>query len=227
MSNSLNYRTYVFLGGPEELWPQQIFTEVNRVRARQKAVKVIGVDHGNISLLKHGLIPDIAVGDYDSLNAAERAMLLENVQDVRFALPEKDFTDSEMGLATALFDLNSKEVVVIGATGGRLDHFLVNLLCVLNERLRPVADRINMVDQQNLIRFFNHGQWSIDRLKEYKYLAFVNLTPVAHFQIADAKYQLADFSSDYPVSFASNEFVKDEVNFSFTKGVVAVIYSRD
>lgn len=227
MSNEQNRVTYVFLGGPTELFPANIFEQIINAKNAGKNIKVIGVDHGNIALLSHEIVPDIAVGDFDSLNKTERTLMESKVRDIRYAIPEKDFTDSEMGLHTALFDLHSDRVEVIGATGGRLDHFLVNLFCVLNERLRPFAQKITFIDQQNRIEYFLPGSWKIARKPKYKYLAFVNLTAIADFQIEDAKYRLQDFSNDYPVSFASNEFVTDEVNFSFKSGVLAVIYSRD
>lgn len=220
-------KTYIFLGGPQELWPENILSEVKELRQETNKIKVIGVDHGNLLLLNAGVVPDIAVGDYDSLHGDERKRLEASVADIRYAIPEKDFTDSEMGLRVALDDLKSTEIMVIGATGGRLDHFLVNLFCVLKPELRPSLRKIYFQDRQNLIEFYGPGQHVINEIAAYKYLAFVNLTAVTGFTIFDAKYPLADFKSDYPVSWASNEFVRAQIHFELTSGVLAVIYSKD
>lgn len=34
--------------------------------------KIIGIDRGNLFLLRQGIIPDLAIGDFDSLNEAEK-----------------------------------------------------------------------------------------------------------------------------------------------------------
>lgn len=218
-------KTYIFLGGPTELYPQDIFNEV--ARAQKNNANVIGVDHGNVILIAHQIIPDIAVGDYDSLSTTEKKIVAENVADIRFAPPEKDFTDSQMGLITAFEDLKSGEAIVIGATGGRIDHFLVNLFCVLMPNLSPYLDKIKMIDQQNIIHFFGPGSHQVKKIPTYKYIGFINLTAVKNLNLINPKYQLHDFSVNYPVSWASNEFIDDYIDFSFEKGIVSVIYSRD
>lgn len=96
MSNEQNRVTYVFLGGPTELFPANIFEQIINAKNAGKNIKVIGVDHGNIALLSHEIVPDIAVGDFDSLNKTERTLMESKVRDIRYAIPEKDFTDSEM-----------------------------------------------------------------------------------------------------------------------------------
>jgi Thiamine pyrophosphokinase len=60
-----------------------------------------------------------------------------------------------------------------------------------------------------------------------KYVAFVNLGPVTHLNLIDAKYKLKDFNANHPISWASNEFVGETIDFSFESGIVAVIQSRD
>lgn len=219
-------KTYIFLGGPTEDFPHGIFAEVRHARDQQNA-RVIGVDHGSLVLLRENIVPDISVGDYDSLTESELAQLEANVHDIRYAIPEKDYTDSEMGILTALRDLKSSEVIVIGATGGRLDHFLVNLFCMLKPKLRRFLRQVTMIDQKNIIEFFGPGNHQIAQKKAYKYVAFVNLTAIDDFNILDAKYSLTNFSADYPVSWASNEFVASYINFNFKSGVIAVIYSKD
>ncbi len=49
------------------------------------------------------------------------------------------------------------KIDIIGATGGRIDHFLANLWIVLEKRFQPFAHNISLLDKQNVIRFFCQG----------------------------------------------------------------------
>lgn len=220
-------KSIVVLGGPLDLIPADFFVQIKHKKISDPTLKVIGVDHGNIALLNNNIVPDVSVGDYDSLSYPEQQKLEANVSDIRYAKTEKDFTDSEFGINVAIADFKSSEVLVYGSTGGRIDHLLVNLFTFLKPEFRGVAERIKLVDQQNYIEFFNPGRYTIKRKPEYKYLAFVNLMATDKLTIEDAKYTLQDYSVDYPVSWSSNEFVKETASFSFASGFVAVIYSKD
>lgn len=219
-------RSIVILGGPTELFPTDLFLNLNKQK-KDPNQKIIGVDHGNLILLNHGIIPDVAVGDYDSLNEHEKKELIQNIHDIRFAQPEKDFTDSEFGLQVALEDFNSEKIKIYGATGGRIDHFLVNLFTFMKPGLKKFATKFELIDRQNIIKFYNPGSYEIQRVSGYKYLAFVNLMETKNLIIKNAKYELYNYNARFPISWSSNEFVKDTVNFSFDTGFLAVIYSKD
>lgn len=54
-------KAYALLGGPTDLWPKDIKEKL------ANADLIIGVDRGALFLEELGIIPDVAVGDYDSL----------------------------------------------------------------------------------------------------------------------------------------------------------------
>ncbi|MCD2256226.1 thiamine diphosphokinase [Lactobacillus sp. CC-MHH1034] len=215
-------RVNLLLGGPQELWPQQLKKSPTEI-----AGDWIGVDRGTLFLLKMGIQPKISVGDYDSLSASELDLVKAHIQDIYYEKPEKDDTDSELGLKLALEKLHADSVTIYGATGGRLDHFLVNFFMLLEPRFRTHAANIVMVDQHNHLSFYLPGKYEIRKQSDKKYLAFVAMTPVQHLTIHDAKYQLHDAQLDVPVSYASNEFVNDTVHFQFESGTICVIQSTD
>lgn len=215
-------RWNILVGGPTERWPEILKNDPKAIPGNW-----IGVDRGSFRLLKMGIIPKIAIGDYDSLIASERDWLEQNVKDIRYSIPEKDDTDTELGLKVALFDVNASEIVIYGTTGGRIDHELVNLFMLLEPRFRPFAERVTLIDKQNTIRFYLPGHHTIQKEPDKKYLAFVSLTKVDNLTLFDEKYQLDHFSSDDPISWASNEFIGDHATFSFQSGLVAVIQSKD
>ncbi|MBA1434877.1 thiamine diphosphokinase [Bombilactobacillus bombi] len=187
----------------------------------------IGVDHGTIELLDQHITPLISVGDFDSLKTLERQRMERVVSDIRYSNPIKDYTDSQMGVQVALEDLQAEQVDIYGATGGRIDHELVNIFLPLDLTLGGNIRKIRLIDRQNIISYFTAGKYEIHHITSMKYLGFFNLTPVKELMIADAKYRLPATDFNRPVSLSSNEFVQPTVHFAFTEGVVAVIQSKD
>lgn len=102
---------------------------------------VIGADGGAAQALSWGLVPGVVVGDMDSLREADRAQL--EAQGCQFVqhLRAKDETDLELALAYAV-EQGAREVVILGALGGRLDHTLANVLLLALPLLQGVTARI-------------------------------------------------------------------------------------
>jgi thiamine pyrophosphokinase len=83
----------------------------------------ICADGGANTAARFGCIPDLIVGDLDSIKN-ETLVLFKHV-DVK-KLKDQNSTDLEKAL-TAAIRKKCKEIVVLGATGGRLDHAIGNL----------------------------------------------------------------------------------------------------
>lgn len=218
-------KAYALLGGPTDLWPRN----TKELLKNAQDDLIIGVDRGALFLEEMGVLPDLAMGDFDSLQKNDLAWIENSVPDMRYSNPIKDRTDSELMIRTAFEDYHVDELTIFGATGGRLDHFLVNLFMMLNPAVRPYAEKVTLIDKQNLIRFFNAGKHVINKEQDYPYIGFAGLSEVQDFSIRSARYELHHFSSDYPRVFSSNEFLPDSENFeiSFKKGLIVAICSKD
>ena len=210
----------VMVGGPQELIP------VDGVRQHQDETW-IGVDHGATLLLEWGITPVAAIGDFDSTNPAELARLKAALDDIEVYPPAKDFTDTQLGIMTAIKKCHPDKIVVWGATGGRLDQELANLYLPLQDAFSDYLAKIELVDRCNVVRYFRPGTYSIHRRPDFDYLAFVNLTPVRGLTLPDEKYPLVNWHSKIPFAWSSNRFTSAVNHFSFDEGVVAVIWSRD
>lgn len=81
---------------------------------------IIAVDGGYSSLEAIGIMPDLALGDFDSLGYTPK-----NVRACAFPV-HKNESDMELALQRAK-RRKMDEVVIYGALGGRLDHTLANL----------------------------------------------------------------------------------------------------
>lgn len=83
---------------------------------------VIAADSGLAIAEKAGIVPDLIVGDMDSIGDA--SMLSRYPQERIEIWPrDKDYSDTELALA-ALAQRGIDEVVLVGGAGGRIDHFL-------------------------------------------------------------------------------------------------------
>ncbi|GEP22781.1 MAG: thiamine diphosphokinase [Lentilactobacillus diolivorans] len=210
----------LLVGGPIDLWPDTL-------KAGQIKGEWIGIDRGNLHLIRMGIDPIVAIGDFDSLKPQELQLVRDHIPDIRQSIPEKDDTDTQLGLKVAIEEHQADRLDIYGATGGRLDHFLANLWMVLEPRFKKYAPKIRMIDRQNTITFFLPGEYEINKEPDKKYLAFVALTPMDHLTLFDEKYKLNDYQVKRPISLASNEFVGQTARFKFASGMMCVIQSRD
>ncbi|MEK6190173.1 MAG: thiamine diphosphokinase, partial [Carnobacterium alterfunditum] len=84
----------IMVGGPYERVP--VLKEVN-----SKELIWIGVDRGTLRLLEQGIVPKIALGDFDSVTKEELKKIKNEVADVRVYQAEKDETDTELAVQIA------------------------------------------------------------------------------------------------------------------------------
>lgn len=109
---------------------------------------VIAADGGARHARRLGLIPDLVLGDFDTLTAEELADLQHNgVKTERYPV-DKDYSDTHLGLLKAV-ELGCNDILIIAALGGRLDHTLANIMLLA----LPQADqaRIRIMDENQEI----------------------------------------------------------------------------
>ncbi|MCI1975333.1 MAG: thiamine diphosphokinase [Limosilactobacillus sp.] len=213
-------RLNIMVGGPAALIP------FGQVQARKKE-KWLGVDIGATRLLKAGIIPTVAIGDFDSTSKQQFERVKNSVDHIQLFPPAKDFTDTQLGVKNAIELYHPDEIAIFGATGGRLDQYLSNLFLPLEKDFKDYLEKIQLIDKQNYVNYYLPGEHTIMSVRGFKYLAFVNLTPVSGLTLIDEKYPLTNWNSTIPFCWSSNEFTGEENHFKFDSGIVAVIKSRD
>jgi len=93
---------------------------------------LIAADGGAENCLKLGFVPNVVIGDMDSLPDELQTDLISQRVEF-FPYPsDKDQTDLELALTFAIHQ-GSTEIVLIGLLGGRLDQTLANLLLLARE----------------------------------------------------------------------------------------------
>lgn len=95
-------------------------------RAASMSDIIIAADGGYRLLQEARVEPDLLIGDFDSLESglADDARL--SGIETESLSAEKDITDTEYAVQRAR-ELGADNILLLGATGGRMDHFLGNL----------------------------------------------------------------------------------------------------
>lgn len=85
---------------------------------------LIAADSGCDVLASSEIVPDYAIGDFDSLSdQAFHSRMPEN--KIRVLPGDKDDSDTEAAVKWAL-ELGAREIVIMGGAGRRMDHSLAN-----------------------------------------------------------------------------------------------------
>lgn len=188
--------------------------------------KWIGVDRGALHLLEKNIIPDAIVGDFDSVTAAEFARISEAVEHVEQFQAEKDETDTDLALLSAIA-FNPIEIILTGVTGGRLDHYEATLrsLYLLQQQYPHIIFKV--VNNQNEICFLLPGKHNLLK-KNYTYVSFFAYGKKLHnVTLRGVKYETTNEEIEQGTSrFTSNEIIANG-SISFEGGICLMIMSKD
>lgn len=182
-----------------------------------KDLPFIGADRGVEKLLSQGITPAFAIGDFDSLK--DKAAL-KAIKEIEILPARKDVTDTHAALEWAI-EKGYDEILIYGATGGRLDHFMAAL--ILLELHKEV--RISIIDAQNQIRLLSPGVHKIHP-EGYKYFSLFALDK-ARISISGAEYDLSDFTLLRNNPLATSNQVKGESARVETDADLLLIQSKD
>lgn len=188
---------------------------------------IIVADSGMEFMRRMELVPDMIIGDFDSVKEETLAYFKEQQGIVWKELnPIKDDTDTEFAIRQAI-EQGAKEIIILGATGTRLDHVLGNV-ALLGIGLKENVD-IQLLDVHNRIRMIDK---SMKLTKIEQFGGFVSLLPyggeVKGVTLKGFKYPLENYTMGSFSSLGiSNEIVEEEADILFEEGILIVIEARD
>lgn len=192
----------------------------------KKDYYIIGVDKGLEALDANNIVPDLAVGDFDSADIKIREKYSDNDNTILLN-PVKDSTDTHVAVTKAL-KLKPKSIAIVGATGKRIDHMLGNI-GLLKICLDNGIDNAFILDNNNKIRIINKD--TVIRKKEL-YGEFISLIPftdeVSGITLEGFKYSLRDgiLIKDDTLGI-SNELVKEEGLIKLKSGSLLLLETKD
>jgi thiamine pyrophosphokinase len=190
----------------------------------EKADLVICADGGAFHLRNFGIIPDILVGDLDSIRHSDFEFLKDaGVEIIKYPV-QKDMTDAQLAVELAI-QRGCKTVVMIGALGSRLDHSIsnVNLL----KRLLDADVKGIIVNEHNEAVLID-SHICLQKEDGIKMSLLPLTTCVTGVTTKGLYYPLENATMEIGSTWGvSNEFSEDTASVSITGGLLLVIKSRD
>ncbi|PFX90504.1 thiamine diphosphokinase [Bacillus toyonensis] len=210
---------HILAGGPAEYC-------ADFSRYENEEIVWAAVDRGVYHLLKRGITPSVAFGDYDSVTEEELVWMGQQTDELHIVPREKDQTDLEIAISWAL-EQKPKLIRIFGATGGRLDHGLANIQMLL----KGLEAKVDMciVDNKNEIMVKKVGTYTIGINKNFPYVSFVPVTEsVEGITLQGFKYPLTNKTIEWGSTLCiSNELIEEKGTFSFASGILMMIRSTD
>lgn len=186
---------------------------------------VIAVDGGLSYCGILNVEPDKIIGDFDSISEKEREAvfdLQEQIPELVLKLPvEKDDTDMLAALKYGL-ELGYTDFRIYAGTGGRFDHTLANIQCLLYLKNHGAVGYL--VDGTGMMLVLQNE--AVHFRKELEgYLSLFSLGKEAKgVTIRGLKYPLENYTltNDYPIGI-SNEFIGEESSIEVEDGELVCV----
>lgn len=189
---------------------------------------IIGVDKGLEFCYRNHVIPDWILGDFDSISKEVIDWYREQQEiPIRQYKPEKDDTDTRLGMELAL-KLGSDKIFLLGATGGRLDHYMGNLQSLLITARKEKEGWI--LDEQNAITVRKAGKICIHKEEQFgKYVSFFSMgDEVTGLSLTGFQYPLDGYTLKNSDGIAvSNQLLDDCGIIEFETGYLMMVLSKD
>ncbi len=194
----------------------------------QEFHSVLAVDSGLVTAHKLGIPINYIVGDFDSVPKE----LIESYRrdmasvDIREYNPEKDATDTHLAIDLSL-ELGADEIVILGATGTRIDHMLANIHLLY----LPLSKNIeaSIIDEHNKIYLINQNTAIYKEKLHGPYISIQSFTErVTGITLKGFKYPLTNHTMYLGDSLGvSNELAEDRADIMLDEGILIVIEAKD
>jgi thiamine pyrophosphokinase len=185
---------------------------------------IIAADKGSECLYNYSIVPDLLLGDFDSLKKEILDEVKIQVKEVLEFPPEKDYTDTEIALIEAI-KRGAEKVYLFGAIGSRMDHTLGNIGLLLTTKKKGAI--LEIIDDNNRLYL---GENRMNLYGKYgENISFHALSNrVSKLNIKGAKYNLEDYDMNLLDPRAiCNEFLDTPIEISYEDGELLVIHSID
>lgn len=211
-------RIHVFSGGRLGSWALRNIHDANFI---------IGADRGAHFLVENNIIPDIALGDFDSVTEEQRSRIQKLARKWIECDPiMKDMTDTEMAYDEALKQ-GADHICLYGTLGTRFDHSLANVHLLrksLQQNVRCTIEdeynRIQLIDENNVLELTKD---------HFTYVSLLPLTPeVTGIYLSGFEYPLHNATLCMGQSLGISNKISDlKGSVRIESGQLLVICSRD
>lgn len=202
--------------------------EESAVREEKEEIGyLIAVDAGLKFLYRHQILPDIIVGDFDSLEDGILPWYQEHFSiPIRKFNPVKDASDTEIAIRQAL-EHGKDPIRILGGTGTRIDHIWANVQCL--KIAKDAGVEAELLDPHNRIRLIDHELHLKKKEAFGPYFSLFTLGgAVEDLNITGAKYPLSHhLLKPYDSLSVSNQIQEEEVVITYGSGQLVLMETRD
>ncbi len=178
---------------------------------------IIAADSGYDHLKKMDIVPDIVIGDLDSVKDKETIENLIKLDTV------KDETDTEAAVNIAI-EKGFDEVLILAGLGTRFDHSVANVF--LLKYLASKNIKAKILDENNEIYYFSGEIRLSGNIGEY--LSIIPISDISGIETSGLLYALSDDTLKTGYSRGvSNVFKEMVCKISAKSGEGFIIKSRD
>jgi len=161
------------------------------------------------------------IGDFDSASAEEREAFSSQREMVTIFDPDQNKTDTKLAVELAL-KLQASEVFIIGATGGRMDHCLSN---ILELKYLDKLDTARVVDEYSDIRYTKIPVELRGHVGET--VSIIPLSDVKALSYEGLMYPLYKADISAGSSLICNKFSETFARINFKSGELLIIRAYD
>ena len=168
-----------------------------------------------------GVTPAVLVADFDSMSAHSTSDGVEVV-----SLPiEKDETDTAYALRSA-YEAGYREFLLLGCTGGRLDHWQA-ALTIAAEYTRRGCE-VALADEHNEIHLLSPGAYAFPVSDGEKVSMFAFGGDVTGLFADGLYYDVTDLTlTPFDPLCVSNFAIEDDFQLVFKSGILMLCFSKD
>ncbi len=182
---------------------------------------IIAADGGFRLATAMGVVPHTVVADFDSCHEPKMPETISVV-----CLPvRKDVTDTAAA-AEIGYNLGFRDFLLLGGTGGRLDHQYANTLLIVS--LAHRGCRAVLADEYNRIEAKTHSPVKIHALQGWNLSLFAFGDVVHDLCVQGAAYELEQYNLNPTDPLCiSNQTENGSCEITFSDGTLLVFYSKD
>ncbi len=185
---------------------------------------IICADGGARYLRALNIVPDILIGDFDSILPEDISLLNSEITKTISFPSKKNKTDSELCIDWAI-EHGANEITLIGVTGTRQDHTLANIFLLKKMALNQVKGKI--IDKNNEIQIVTDN--FVIKGERGDFLSIIPVSDkVCGIVLKGFEYPLdhADISLGSTLGI-SNRIISESASITIESGLLLVIKSRD
>lgn len=186
---------------------------------------IIGADGGANMLRKLNVLPNLVIGDMDSITANNLLYYQQHpLVDVEKYPVMKDETDTEIAIMRAI-EMTPDEVLLYGTLGNRFDHSLANVYLLL--RLTAAGIKARMIDEVNEIMILKQSSDF-----NFELGTIISLLPidgrVEGIKITGFQYPILNQSMETQTPYGISNVVNSaNQSIEFEKGMLLLVIARE